>query len=146
MKRYSYDVRLILMAGILSSLALIVFPKGPFHVFLDCLVIMLLASGLVLMFLRKTGKFDWNGPNWGKRLQPSPALKRVLVLVPALCAALVPILFLMNRSWGLSDKRLGIACGVLVGISFSVLVKIKSKGESCCGPLEDVATQQSGTK
>jgi hypothetical protein len=146
MKRYSYDVRLILMAGILSSLALIEYPKGPFHVFLDCLVTVLLASGLVLMYLRKTGKSNWNGPNWGKRLQSSSALKRVLVLVPALCAALVPILFLMNGSWALSDKQLGIACGVLVGISFSVLVKMKSKRESCCGPVEDVPTQQSGTK
>jgi hypothetical protein len=146
MKRYSYDVRLILMAGILSSLALFVFPKGPFHVFLDCLVIVLFASGLVLMYLRKTGKSNWNGPNWGKRLQTSPALKRVLVVVPALCAAFVPILFLMNRSWGLSDQQLGMACGVLVGISFSVLVKIKSKSQSCCRPLEDIPTQQSGTK
>ncbi len=67
MKRYPYDIRLILMAGILSSLALIVFPKGPLHLILDCLVIVLLGSGIVLMYLRKTGRSNVSVRVWPYR-------------------------------------------------------------------------------
>jgi hypothetical protein len=146
MKRYPYPIRLILMAGILSPAAIIVFPKGPLHVILECFAITLFGSGVVLLYLRKTGRVTWNGPNWGAKLQASPAGRRVLRAIPALCAAWIPILLLFNRRWGLSDAELAGACGVLLGISFAVLVKIKSRGGVCCEPFPEAHTQQGGTK
>jgi hypothetical protein len=146
MKRYPYPVRLILLAGILSSTAIIVFPKGLFHVMLMGLVIALLASGLVLLYLQKTGRMTWNGPNWGAKLHASPIGRRFLIVIPALCAAAIPMLFLFNRRWGLSDAQVSGACGVLLGISFVMVFKLRSKASLCCDSLQDSQTQQSGTK
>lgn len=146
MNRYSYPVRLILMAGILSSSAIIAFPKGPVHLMLLGLMLALLGSGLVLLYLQKTERTTWNGPNWGPRLKASPTGRRVLTVIPALCAATIPILLLFNNRWGLSDHQLGGACGVLLGISCATIVVLKSKRSICCEPLPEPQTQQGGTK
>ena len=146
MNRYSYPVRLILMAGILSALSIVVFPAGSVHLMLLGLMIVLLGSGLILLYLQKSGRMTWNGPNWGARLKASPAGRRVLMVLPALCATSVPILLLQNHRWGLSDTELSTACGVLLGISISVLVLLRFKGVSCCDSLPEPHTQQGGTK
>jgi len=141
MKRYSYDFRLILMAGILSSLTLIVFPKGPFHLMLEFLAAGLFVSGVVMMYLRKTGRTNWNGPSWGRKLRASPRSNRILAVVPALCAAWIPILFLLNRKLGLTDNQLGFACGAVLGISI-VALKFRKFGSACCLPEKAPSTQQ----
>lgn len=145
MKRYPFYFRLFLLAFILPSVAL-QFPKQPWHTMIVCLAAVLFVSGMVLMYLRKTGRSNWDGPRWGEKLHASPAFERVLAIVPGICAALIPLLFLMNRRWGLSDGQLGRACGALLGISFVALICRKSKGRSCCAPLEMADTQQGGTK
>ena len=146
MKRYPYYFRLILLACILPGIAHIEFQQQPWHSLILCIAAGLLVWGIVLMYLRKTGKSNWDGPNWGKKFHASPAFKRVLAVVPGICAALIPLLFIANRRWGPSDGQLGMACGVLLGISFVALICRKSKGRSCCGPLEMADTQQGGTK
>jgi hypothetical protein len=65
--------------------------------------------------------------------------------VPALCAASIAVLLLFNRRWQLSDGQLGMASGVLLGISFTVLVMTKNKGKSACSLLEASDAKQSGT-
>ncbi|MGC1784014.1 MAG: hypothetical protein WA708_15945 [Acidobacteriaceae bacterium] len=145
MKPQPYYARLSLLAFMLLLVSRY-FPAQPWHVVLQSTGIGVLIWAVVLLYLRKTGKSNWNGPNWGRKLRESPRLKRVLMLVPALCAAWIPILFLLNRRWGLSDGQLGFLCGVPLGISLVVLVTIKSKGRrSGCMPEETVPTQQSGT-
>jgi hypothetical protein len=141
MKRYSYDFRLILMAGILSSLTLIVFPEGPFHLMLILLASGLFVSGVVLMYLRRTGRTNWNGPNWGQRFQAWPPSKRVLTVFPAVCASMIPILFLLNRKLGLTGGQVAFACGILLGFS-TVALKFRKSGSACCLPEETPTTQQ----
>lgn len=141
MKRYSYDFRLILMAGILSSLTLIVFPKGSFHLMLEFLAAGLFVSGVVMMYLRKTGRTNWNGPSWGKKLRASPRSNRILAVFPAVCASMIPILFLLNRKLGLTDNQLGFACGAVLGISI-VALKFRKFGSACCLPEKAPSTQQ----
>lgn len=144
MKSYPYYVRILLLACILPSVAL-QFRNQPWHTLILCIAAGLLIWGIVLMYLRKTGRSNWNGPNLGKKLRTSPRVKRLLPVVPALCAAWVPIIFMMNRRWGLTDGQLGVACGVVLGISFAVLVIVKSGGRNCCHDLEHVDAKQSGT-
>ncbi len=146
MKRYPYYFRLILLACILPGIAHIKFPQQPWHTLILCLAAFLFVSGMVLMYLRKTGRSNWDGPRWGKKLHASPASRRVLTVVPGICAALIPLLFIANRSWGWSGEHLALACGVLVGISAGSLICRKSQGRGCCEPLELADTQQSGTK
>ena len=145
MNHYSYPVRLILMAAILSALSIVVFPDGRVHAWMLGLVVALLGSGFVLLYLQKSGRTTWNGPNWGARLNASPAGRRFLVVIPALCAAAIPVLLLFNRRWGLSDAQVGMACGVLFGVSFVMIFKLKSR-RICYEPLQESQTQQSGTK
>ena len=121
------------------------FPAQPWHSLLECVGVGLLVWAIVLMYLRKTGKTNWNGPNWGEKLRQSPRFKRMLGIVPALCAAWIPILFLLNRRWGLSDGEVGFLCGVPLGISLVALVLIKSKRATSCMPEKTVPTQQGGT-
>jgi hypothetical protein len=135
MKPQPYYARLSFLAFMLL-VAGRYFPAQPLHILLQSTGIGLLIWALVLLYLRRTGKSNWNGPNWGRKLRTSPKFKRVLMVVPALCAAWIPILFLLNHRWGLSDGQIGFACGVLVGISFVALVKMKSKSENCDGPIE----------
>lgn len=144
MKRYPYYLRMSLLACILPSVAMEI-RRAPWHNLILSIAAGLLLWGIVLMYLRRTGRSDWNGPKWGKKLRTSPRFSRVLAIVPVLCAAWVPLLILLNRRWGLSDGQLGMACGVPLGISLAVLVIIKSKHTSCCDPLEPVAAKQSGT-
>ncbi|MHB2007933.1 MAG: hypothetical protein ACYCOX_07780 [Acidobacteriaceae bacterium] len=141
MTRYPFYFRLILLACILSSLTLIVFPKGPFHLMLEFLASGLFVSGVVLMYLRKTGRTNWNGPNWGQRFHTWPGSKRVLTVFPAICASMVPILFSLHRKLGLTDGHLGLACGILLGCSI-VALKFRKSGSACCLPEEASTTQQ----
>lgn len=145
MNPYSYPIRLILMAAILSSLAIVVFPRGPMHVMLLGLMIALLGSGLILLYLQKTGRTTWNGPNWGAKLHASPTGRRILMVIPALFAAGIPVLLLFNSRWGISDVNLGLACGVLFGLSFVMIFKLKSR-RLCYESPQDSQTQQGGTK
>jgi hypothetical protein len=145
MKNQPYYARLSFLAFMLLVVSRY-FPAQPWHGLLQCTGIGLLIWAIVLMYLRRTGRSNWNGPNWGGKLRASPKFKRVLVIVPALCASWVPILFLLNRRWHLSDGQLGLACGVPLGISLAVLVMIKSKDRGCCGAVEEIPTQQGGTK
>lgn len=146
MNRYSYGTRLILMASILSCLALTVFAHERYHWMLDSFAIVLFVSGITVLYLQKTGRIKWNGPNWGARLNSSPAGRRVLMVIPMLCAAAIPILLLLNRRWGLSDAQVSGACGALLGISFVMVAKLRSRTGLCCEPLPESQTQQSGTK
>ena len=145
MKSQPYYVRLSFLAFMLL-IASRYFPAEPLHVLVQCTGCALLIWALVLMVLRKTGKSQWDGPNWATKLRSSARFRRVLAVVPALCAACIPILFLLNRRWGLSNGQLGFACGVLLGIAFVALIAMKSKNKSCCGPTEILQTQQDGTK
>ena len=144
MRPQPYYARLSFLAFMLL-VATRYFPAQPWHVLLQSTGIGVLVWALVLLCLQKTGKTNWNGPNWGRKLRESPRLKRILILVPALCAALVPALFLLNRRWGFSGGQLGFACGVLLGISLLSLKLHISKGTLCERPLEMVDTQQGGT-
>ena len=143
MTRYPFHFRLILLACILSSLTLIVFPKGPFHLMLEFLAAGLLLSGTILMYLRKTGRANWNGPSWGRKLRASPRANRILAVVPGSCAALISALFLLNRMLGLTDPQLGFACGALLGISIASL-KFRKSGGAWCLPEESPTRCVSG--
>lgn len=145
MRSQPYYARLGLLAFMLFVVGRY-FPLQPWHIFFQCAGAGLLMWAIVLMYLRKTGRSNWNGPTWGKKLRASPRSRRILAVLPALCAVWVPILFLLNRQWGLTDAQLGMACGVPLGISLSVLVMVKSKARSCCLPAELPQTQQGGTK
>jgi len=97
--------------------------------------------GMILMYLNKTGKSYWIGPNWGERFHAWPGSKRVLAVLPTVCAAMIPILVLMDREIGLSDGQIGFACGVLLGVSI-VSLKFRKSGRACCLPGEISTTQQ----
>ena len=144
MKVYPFYIRLFILAAILPSLALLVFPRQPWHNLLLAADVALLAWGLVLMYLRKTGRTNWDGPAWGKSLQESPRSRRLAAVAPGICAAFIPILFLFNRRWGLNNDQLGFACGVLLGISLLCVVKLLRSKSSRTG-LEAVPTQPGGT-
>jgi len=141
MTRYPFYFRLILLACILSGAALMVFPQQPWHFIFLSAAAGLFAWGFVLMFLRKRGKSNWNGPNWGQRFRAWPGSKRALTVFPAVCASMVPILFSLNRKLGLTGGHLGFACGVLLGISI-VALKFRKSGSACCLPNESPGTQQ----
>ncbi len=145
MKRYSYDVRLMLLACSLPAAALS-FPKQPWHFLVLALAAGLFTWGVVLRYLRRTGRSTWNGPVCARNFQQSRASKRVLTVLPAICAALIAVLLLFHRNSGLSDGALGLACGILLGISLVALVMVRSRAKSCCGPLDSPHTQQSGTE
>lgn len=132
MKRYSYPARLLILAGILLSTAITVFP-GPEHKLLFVLAVSLMIAGLVLLYLRRTGKTTWNGPQWGRKLRTSPKYRRVLILLPVLFASLIPILFLLQHRLGMSDGQFAMSSGVLVGMSLSMLA-VRSNGRFCCEP------------
>jgi carbon starvation protein CstA len=145
MRTQPYYARLSFLAFMLLVVSRY-FPTPPWHGLLQCTGVGLLIWAIVLMYLRRTGRSNWNGPSWGGKLSASPKFKRVLIVVPALCAAWVPILFLLNRRWGLSDGQLGMTCGVLLGISL-VSLKFRKSAASCCSELpEPLQTQQGGTK
>jgi uncharacterized membrane protein YbhN (UPF0104 family) len=144
-KSYPYDVRVMLLACILPSVAL-QYRSQPWHAIILSVAAGLLIWGIVLMYLRKTGRSNWNGPSWGETLRTSPRARRLLPVVPALCAAWIPILLLFNRRWQLSDGQLGTACGVLLGIAFALLVMIKSKRNYCCEPHGAASTHPGSTK
>lgn len=141
MTRYPFYFRLILLACVLSWATLMLFPQQPWHFMLLSAAAGLWIWGFVLMYLRKTGKSYWNGPNWGQRFQAWPGSKRVLAILPAICASMIPILFLLNRKMGLTDGQLGFACGALLGISI-VSLKFRKSGSACCLPEEVSTTQQ----
>ena len=50
---------------------------------------------------------------------------RLLRVVPALCAVLIALMLL--RSAGVSDFRLGLSAGVLIGLSISAILSLKRK-------------------
>lgn len=131
MKSRPYYARLSALAFLLLVVSKY-FPAQPWHALLQSAGVGLLIWALALMYLRKTGRSTWNGPSWGKTLQASPRARRFLPIVPALCAAWIPLFLLFNNRWQLSDGQLGIACGVPLGISFALLVLIKSKRNCCC--------------
>src|SRR5665213_3575016 len=106
MTRYPFYFRLILVAGILSSATLITFSHQPWRLIFLSLPAGLFVWGMILLYLRKTGKSYWDGPNWGERFQAWPGSNRVLAVLPGICAALIPALFLLNRQLGLSDGQL----------------------------------------
>ena len=139
--RYPFYFRLILVAGILSWATLMMIHQQPWHLILLSASIALFVWGLVLMVLRKTGKSYWNGPNWGERFLAWPGSKRVLAVLPAVCASMIPILVLMNRRMGLSDSHIGFLCGALLGISIASF-KFRKSGGACCLPEETPTTQQ----
>ena len=141
MTRYPFYLRLVLLACILSSATVIAFPQQPWHLILLSAAAGLFVWGMVLMVLRKTGKSYWNGPNWGERFQAWPGSKRVLAVFPAVCASMIPILFLLNRKLGLTDNQLGFACGAVLGISI-VALKFRKFGSACCLPEKAPSTQQ----
>ncbi|MES2219717.1 MAG: hypothetical protein V4587_01980 [Acidobacteriota bacterium] len=141
MMRYPLYFRLILLACILSWATLMVFPAQPWHFLLLAAGAGLFIWGLVLLYLHRTGKSFWNGPNWGERFHAWPGSKRVLAVLPAVCASMIPILVLMNRRMGLSDGQIGFACGVLLGVSF-VSLKFRKSANACCLPQETRSTQQ----
>jgi hypothetical protein len=141
MTRYPFYFRLIVLACILSWATLMVIPQQPWHFILVIASAGLFVWGFILMYLRKTGKSYWNGPNWGERFLAWPRSKRVLRVLPVVCASMIPILVLMNRRMGLSDGQLGFACGVLLGISI-VSFKFRKSGSACCLPEETPTTQQ----
>ncbi|HTU50118.1 MAG TPA: hypothetical protein VMF56_05965 [Acidobacteriaceae bacterium] len=141
MMRYPFYFRLILLACVLSSTTLTTFSHQPWRVILLSAATGLLIWGFVLMYLRKTGISYWNGPNWGERFRAWPGLKHVLTVFPAVCASMIPILFLLNRKMGLTGGQLGFACGVLLGISI-VSLKFRKSGSACCLPTETPTTQQ----
>jgi carbon starvation protein CstA len=141
MTRYPFYFRLILVAAILAWATLMVFPHRPWHLILLAATVGTFIWGIVLMYLHKTGKSYWNGPNWGAKLQTRPGWRRFLAILPGLCAAMIPILVLMNRRMGLTGGQLGFACGVLLGISI-VSFKYRKSGSACCLPEETPTTQQ----
>ena len=141
MTSYPFYFRLILLACILSSTALLEFPKQPWHFILLTAGAGLFIWGFVLIYLRKTGKSYWNGPNCGERFQSWSGSKRVLAVFPAVCASMIPILFLLNRNLRMTDGQLGFACGILLGISI-VSLKFRKSGSACCLPEEAANTQQ----
>ncbi len=141
MTRHPFYFRLILLACMLSSATLTPFAHQPWRFIFLSAAAGLFIWGLVLMYLRKTGKSYWNGPNWGTRFQAWPGSKRFLTIVPGICAALIPALFLLNRKLGLTDGQLGFACGLLLGFSI-VALKIRKSGSACCLPEETPTTQQ----
>jgi hypothetical protein len=139
MNRYPFYFRLILVACILAWATLMVFPHRPWHLVLFAATAGTFIWGMVLMYLHKTGKSYWNGPNWGERFLAWPGSKRVLAVLPAVCASMIPILVLMNRRIGLSDSQLGFACGALLGIAIASF-KFRKSGSSCCLPEETPTT------
>ena len=144
MRTQPYYARLSFLAFMLLVVSRY-FPAQPWHIFLQCLGAGLLIWAIVLLYLRRTGRSNWNGPSWGSKLHAWPASKRVLAVVPGICAALIPAIFLLNHRWGLNDGQLGMACGVLLGISLMSL-KFRKSGAGCCGLPESLHTQQGGTK
>ena len=141
MTRYPFYFRLILLACILSSATLITFSQQPWQLILLSTAAGLFLWGTVLMYLRKTGKSYWNGPNWGERFHAWPGSKRVLAVLSTVCTLTIPILVLTNRRIGLSGGQLGFACGILFGISI-VTFKFRKPGSACCLPHEIPTTQQ----
>jgi peptidoglycan biosynthesis protein MviN/MurJ (putative lipid II flippase) len=141
MTRYPFYFRLILLACILSWATPLVFPQQPWHFILLSAAAGLCIWGMILMYLRKTEKSHWNGPNWGKRFQAWAGSKRVLAVFPAVCASMIPILFLLNRKLGLTHGQLGFTCGALLGISI-VSLKFRKSGTAGCAPEEAPSTQQ----
>jgi hypothetical protein len=141
MTRYPFYFRLILLACILSSATLITFSQQPWRLILLSTAAGLFLWGTVLMYLRKTGKSYWNGPNWGQRFHAWPGSKPVLAVFSTVCTLTIPMLVLMNRRIGLSDGQLGFACGILFGISI-VMFKFRKSGSACCLPTEIPTTQQ----
>jgi hypothetical protein len=141
MPRYPFYFRLILVACILSWTTLMMFPQQPWHFLLLAAGAGLFIWGFVLMYLHKTGKSYWNGPNWGARFHAWPGSKRLLAAIPGLCAALIPTLILLNRRWGLTDGQIGFTCGALLGISIASL-KFRKSASACCLPEETPTTQQ----
>lgn len=141
MARYPFYFRLILLACILSWATLMVFPGQPWHFILLTAGAGLFIWGFVLMYLRKTGKSYWDGPNWCERFQAWPGSKRVMTVFPAVCASMIPILYLLNRRLGMTDGQLGFACGALLGISI-VSLKFRKSGSACCQPEQTPTTQQ----
>ena len=141
MNHYPFYFRLILLACVLSGAALMVFPQQPWHFILLTAGAGLFIWGFVLMYLRKTGKSYWNGPNWGERFREWPGSKRVLAVFPAVCASMIPILFLLNRKLGMTDGQLGFVGGALLGISI-VSLKFRKSERACCLPDEAPTTQQ----
>ena len=141
MTHYPFYFRLILMACVLGWATLAIFPQQPWHFLLLTTAASLFVWGMVLLYLRKTGKSYWDGPSWGERFRACPGSKRVLALLPAVCASMIPILYLLNRRFGLTDGQLGFACGALLGISI-VALKFRKSGSTCCLPEEISTTQQ----
>jgi hypothetical protein len=139
--RYPFYFRLILMACILSWGTLKVFPRQPWHFILLSVAAGLSIWGFVLMYLHRTGKSSWNGPNWGEGFRAWPGSKRVLRVLSVICTFTIPILVLMNRRIGLTDGQLGFTCGLLFGISI-VTFKFRKSGSACCLPEETPTTQQ----
>lgn len=128
--RNAYYARLYLAAAILLLVANEMVPKGSWRLVANLFAIALLVAGLVLMYLIETGRSSWNGPKWGTVPLSSARASRRLIVVPALCAVAIPILILLNRRWGLSDAHIGFACGVLLGISLTVTVKLRSRSRA----------------
>ena len=141
MTRYPFYFRLILLACILAWATLMVFPHRPWHLILLAATVGTFVWGMVLMYLHKTGKSYWNGPNWVERFRAWPGSKRVLRVLSVICTFTIPILVLMNRRIGLSDGQLGFTCGILLGISIATF-KFRKPASACCLPEETPTTQQ----
>jgi carbon starvation protein CstA len=141
MTRYPFYFRLILVACILAWATLIEIHHQPWHTILLSATVGTFICGVVLMYRHKTGKSYWNGPNWVEQFHAWPGSKRLLRVLSAVCASMIPILVLMNRRIGLSDSQLGFACGVLLGIAIASF-KFRKPGSACCLPEETPTPQQ----
>src|ERR1039458_7853239 len=106
MRPQPYYARLSFLAFMLLIVSRY-FPAEPWHRLLQCAGVGSLICAIVLMYLRKTGKSYWDGPNGGQRFQAWPPSKRILTVLPAICASMIPILFPLNRKLGLTDGQLG---------------------------------------
>lgn len=142
--RNAYYIRLCLAAVVLSMVANEFIARGPLRVAVNVLAVALFIGGLVLVYLLETGRSAWNGPTWATILLSSEKSHRVLIMVPVLCAATIPVLILLNRRWGLSDTQIGFACGVLLGISLTMTFKLRSRGSDCAAIADP--EEQSGTE
>lgn len=140
MRPQPYYARLSFLAFMLLMVGRY-FPAEPWHTLLQCAGAGSLIWAIALMYLRKTGRSNWDGPNWGRRFQAWPGSKPILAIITGLCASMIPILFLLNRRLGLGDGQLAFLCGVLLGLSI-VALKFRTSGSACCLLEKTPTTQQ----
>ncbi|HEX4020403.1 MAG TPA: hypothetical protein VHX63_04600 [Acidobacteriaceae bacterium] len=125
LKRMPPSFRWITLAFALELAGNKVLEEYSWHIALEWLGAVALLTGIVLMIVERRASLA------DADTDARPANRKLLAIVPCICAALVLLTFLLLRHADAGDFLMGITLGIYLGISIFGLLGMKGKLRRC---------------